>query len=133
MATSIAPGGELGRARPGAVTWAAGLAVALQIMYVVYGFIPAADFPGTAIVIGLVVSLVTVVAAWGLWRLRRWGAILLFVVTLLDTLAALPGLFFPPNNWVLAELIVGIPLSVVVLVLIALPSSRRAYQAPGTP
>ncbi|MGA7670391.1 MAG: hypothetical protein WBW04_08200 [Nitrolancea sp.] len=129
MATSVAPGGELGRARPGAVAWEAGLAVALQIMYVVFGFIPGADFPGIAIVIGLVVALLTVVAAYGMWNLHRWGAILLFVVTLLDTLTALPGLFFPPNNWVLAELIVGVPLSVVVLVLVALPSSRRAYKS----
>ncbi len=79
--------------------------------------------------LGLVVALVSVVAAYSMWNLHRWGAILLFVVTLLDTLTALPGLFSPPNNWILAELIVGVPLSVVVLVLIALPSSRRAYQS----
>ncbi len=110
------------------VAWAALLAVGIQIGSIPFSFTPGADIPGFAIVIGMVVLVLTVLAAWGMWNLRRWGAILMFVVTLLNTLTAIPGFFMPPNNWILAELVVGVPLSVVVLVLIALPSARRAYR-----
>ena len=73
-------------------------------------------------------ALFVLAGAWGLWNLRRWGAILVFVVTLLNTLSALPGLGDPPSGWILAGLLIAVPLGVAILVLIALPSSRRLYR-----
>jgi hypothetical protein len=129
MGTNVVAGRELQRNRPSSVSWAALLAVGIEIGSIPFGFTPGADMPGFAVVIGIVVTLLTIVAAWGMWNLRRWGAIVMFVVTLLDTITAIPGLFMPPNDWILAELIIGVPLSVAVLVLIALPASRRAFRA----
>ncbi|MEZ4570667.1 MAG: hypothetical protein R2849_10145 [Thermomicrobiales bacterium] len=42
--------------------------------------------------------MVSLAGAWGLWNLRRWGAILTFVVTLLNTLTAVPGLIEQPSG-----------------------------------
>jgi cytochrome c oxidase subunit IV len=81
-----------------------------------------AAFVGSAIVAGLLAG------AWGLWRLHRWGAILTFVMTLLNLLSSLPGFAFADDAWTLALLIATTPPQIAVLVLIALRSSRSAYR-----
>ena len=84
---------------------------------------------GAAILISaLVFTVLRFVAAIGLWHCRRWAAILGFVVTLLDTLLALPGAFGAAPNAALAIVAaIGVALGVATLVLLALPASRRAY------
>ena len=67
------------------------------------------------------------VAAAGVWRCRRWAAVLSAVATLLDTLLALPGLTEAPNAALGFLAAVGGVLGIAVLVLLALPASRRAY------
>ncbi|MGA7672349.1 MAG: hypothetical protein WBW04_18145 [Nitrolancea sp.] len=126
--SSVVPGGSV-RTRPTAVTAAVVLAVFCQVATIPFMFTPGADdIPGFAIVIGIVAGLLTLVGSWGLWRLQRWGAILTLVLTGLNVLASIPGYFDPPNGWILAELIMFGPLSVIYMVLIALPSSWRAYR-----
>lgn len=68
-----------------------------------------------------------IIAALGLWQCRRWGAILGFVATLLDVLLALPSLFDGTVQDGMALMVAGIVLGIVILVLMALPTSRRAY------
>jgi hypothetical protein len=116
--------------RPTTVTAAVVLTVFVQLASVPFFFAPGADdIPAFAIVIGTVAGVLSLVGAWGMWNLHRWGMILTFVLTALNTLTAVPGLFEPPSGWILGELIALIPLGVVILVLIALPSSRRAFQS----
>lgn len=92
-------------------------------------FAPGADeIPAFAIVIGIVAGVLSLIGAWGMWNLRRWGMILTFVLTAINTLTAIPGLFNPPSNWLLAGLIVSIPIGFVILALIALPASRQAFR-----
>jgi hypothetical protein len=110
-----------------------GAAVALTVFTALATF-PAFLLPGTdevptaVIVISIIGSLVLLYGAWGLWELRRWGAILTFVLTLLNVLLTLPAFTEAPSGWIVAFAAISIPLSIVALVLIALPSSRRVYR-----
>src|SRR4029078_11860362 len=85
------------------------------------------EIPAAGIAIGIVGALLSLVGAWGLWRLYLWGAVLTFVVTLLNTVSSLPAFFDPPSTWVVVANIILISIQVAVLVLVALPTSRRAY------
>jgi hypothetical protein len=115
--------------RPATVTAAVLLTVFGQLASIPFIFAPGADeIPAFAIVIGAVAGVLSLVGAWGMWNLRRWGMILTFVLTALNTLTAIPGLFEPPSGWILGELIALIPVGFAILVLIALPSSRRAFR-----
>lgn len=119
--------GSVRGARPTSLSAAVWLTVIGELASLPFLFAPGAgDIPLAGIVVGLVGTLGALVGAWGLWHLRRWGLILTFVLVLLGALASLPGFVDPPSGWILAELIVAVPLSVAILVLIALPSTRRA-------
>ncbi len=116
--------------RPTVLTAAVLLGVAIQVASVPFYFAPGAgDVPGFAIVIGIVASVLTLVGCWGMWNLHKWGGILALVVTFLNTITAVPGMFAAPTGWIQAECIALIPLSVINMVLMALPATWRAYRA----
>ena len=118
MSSIVAPA-RSERSRPTAVTVAALLAVFIQLASIPFYFVPGADeMPGVVIVIGTVFGLLTLLGAWGMWRLLRWGAILTFVVTLLNVVSSIPGYFDPPSGWISLELWTLGPLSLAVLVLL---------------
>jgi hypothetical protein len=114
--------------RPSPVAWAVWITVALAVGGLLLPLVPAADVPGFAIVIGGIGSVLMLVGVWGLWNLCRWGAVLTIVLTLLNVIASVPPIFEAPSNWIRVAAIVGIPLQLAVLALIALPESRRAYR-----
>jgi hypothetical protein len=118
-----------GLRRPTTVTAAVLLTVVGNLASIPFFFSPGADeIPTAGIVLSVVALVLTLVGAWGMWNLRRWGAILTFVLMLLNTLASLPGLIEPPSGWILAEIIALTPVSIAILILIAHPASRRAYR-----
>jgi len=118
------------RQRPTVVTAAVLLGVGIQVASIPFFFAPgASDVPGFAIVIGVVAIVLTLVGCWGMWNLHRWGGILALVVTFINTITALPGIFAAPSGWIQAECIVLLPLGVVDMVLMALPATWRAYRA----
>lgn len=115
--------------RPSAVTAAVVLTAITALATFPMMALPGSDeIPTEAIVIGIVASVAMLVGAWGLWQLRRWGAVLTFILTFLNVLASIPAFFEAPSDWIVAAAAIGIPVSLVVLVLIALPTSRRAYR-----
>ena len=91
-------------------------------------FLPGAEeTPGAVIVIGTI-AVLALLGAWGLWNLRRWGAILIFVLTLLDLLTSIPGLFASDSGWVVGAIIAFAPISIATLVLDRAP--RVATRVP---
>jgi hypothetical protein len=120
---------RVGSERPSTVSWAAGLVAALTVGGLLLPLVPGSDVPGFAIVIGGVGSVLTLLGVWGLWNLRRWGAILTCVMTLLNVIASVPPVFEAPSNWIRVASIVGLPVMLAALVLLALPQSRRAYRS----
>jgi hypothetical protein len=85
------------------------------------------DVPGSVIVIGYVLAAFKIAAGIGLWWSRKWATILGFVVVLLDALLAAPGMFAAPTTALQVYAIVGVIVSIVALVLLVHPASRRAY------
>lgn len=65
------------------------------------------------------------ISAYWLWRGQRWAAILGFVVTLLDTLLALPGLSDAPNGTLQLLATAGVVLGIPLLVLLGIVIFRR--------
>jgi ABC-type glycerol-3-phosphate transport system permease component len=81
------------------------------------------------VMIGLDVILLVlaVVAAFGLFKSRRWGATLAIVLAVLLFLLAIPGLLRIFSAVTLIENLVRMLLAVAVIVLLLLPSARKAY------
>jgi hypothetical protein len=75
----------------------------------------------------ILLLILTGVAAFGLFKSKRWGAILAIVLAVLLFLLAIPGLFRIFSAMVLIENVVRMLLAVAVIVLLLLPSARKAY------
>lgn len=89
---------------------------------------PAPDGPPMFIVVlSIVIGVLGLVTAWGLWQGKRWGMISTVVIRVMDVLGTVPGIFFAPTLFLQIACVVGVILSVTVIVLLFLPASRRAY------
>ena len=77
--------------------------------------------------LGATFAALKLIAAFGLWRCRRWGALLGFFATLFDALLALTGFGDGTSGDGAALVAIGVVIGVATLRLIVLPSSRRAY------
>jgi hypothetical protein len=113
--------------RPATVTAAAALLAltgALGLLAVPAGL---GEVGAVILVPALALAALRLVAAAGVWRGRRWAALLGAAATLLDTLLAVPGLSEAPNAALGALAALGVVLGIATVVLLALPASRRAY------
>ena len=79
------------------------------------------------IVLDMILLVLAVVAAIGLFKNKRWGATLAIVLAVLLFLLAIPGLLRIFSAIVLIENVVRMLLAVAVIVLLLLPSARKAY------
>lgn len=75
--------------------------------------------PYFILVLALILGVVALVAAWGLWRNQRWAKIITILIMALGGLSALPGVLFAETLSLRISAIAGvvIPLSVIVLIL----------------
>jgi hypothetical protein len=78
-------------------------------------------------VIAILLGLIGLVAVYGLWKAKRWGMIVALIVSLLNVLAAAPSFVVQPSPPVVVIGSVMLAISVLIIVLILLPSARRAY------
>ena len=83
--------------------------------------------PASAIYVSVASGAAGLITAYGLWALRRWATVLAVAVSVLGILSAAPGLVFAPTPVLLAQAIAGVAGSALVLILVLLPASRRAY------
>ena len=127
MSTAIAPAAPA--SRPTAIKIVVLLTVLGALSTIPFFFLPGnEDIPWGAQLFSVAGAILSLIGAWGLWNLRRWGAILTFVVTLLNTITAIPALMDRPSGWIVAGVRFLTPVGIAVLILIALPSSRRVYR-----
>jgi hypothetical protein len=115
------------RSRPPAVTVGAVLLAVFSVLNVLFPLFPIEGIPAAAIYIGVVEGIAGLVGAAGLWLLRKWGFWLTIVVSVLDILDAVPGILFAPNAALQFAATVTVLGFVLVIVLIALPTSRHAF------
>lgn len=119
-------------ARPNTVKWGVIVTIALGLEGLLILVPPINDgVPFSAVIPLTLLSAVTVVLTWWVWKCRRWAAIALTALTAFNLLTSIPPLLDPPNNWVTALVIVGIVPAVVVMWLLWHPESRRAYRSPA--
>ncbi len=78
-------------------------------------------------VLSVVMGLLGLLAAYGLWNRKRWGMIVAIVVSALNALSGVPGLFVHPNLAATIAASGGIAISLLIIVLTVLPSARAAY------
>ena len=82
-----------GGARPWPLVWA----VVLTVLTAIFSFatlplIPD-DAPSFVLPAVIGITIVSLIASWGLWQYSKWAAIVLFAITVLNGLAAAPGVF----------------------------------------
>jgi hypothetical protein len=112
--------------RPSTVTAAAALLALLAALAVPTMILISDGFDPVFFGIGGIFAILKLIAAIGLWRCRRWAAILGFVATLLDVLLSLPGFGDGTFEGGAVLVAIGVILGIIALVLLALPASRRA-------
>ena len=119
------------RSRPLPVTVAAILLALFSLMnfpgpwwYAVPGAVEAT--PMFVIYSGIVLGIAGIVAAIGLWMMKKWGWWATIVVSVLNILLNVPGLVMVPTVALQAAIAVQTVGFIVTLVLVGLPSVRRA-------
>jgi len=80
----------------------------------------------------LVMGVGGLIAVFGLWKLKRWGLVLTSIIAALSLLVAVYGLLVAPTEGKWPPGVLGV-LNALVLVLVALPATRRAYAAAPAP
>ncbi len=84
--------------RPPAVTIAAALLAALSALSLMFPLLTTEGIPAFAIYSDVVLGVVGLVNAYGLWMLKRWSVALTTLVSALNILLAAPGMFFAPHG-----------------------------------
>ncbi len=117
------------RSRPTSVTVAAVLLGILSLLNLAWPLFLLGAVPALVVWGGVVLGVVGLAAAAGLWALKRWAVWLAVVVSALNLLSAAPGIAFPSNGalWVAAT--VTVLVSALIIVLVLVPASRRAIAA----
>ena len=117
------------RSRPQTVTVATILLALFSVLNVLFPFFPVEGIPAAAVYTGVVAGAAGLVGAAGLWLLRKWGLGISVIVSVLNILDAAPGVAFAPNAALQVAATVTVLGFVLVLVLVVLPTSRRAFAA----
>ncbi len=121
------------RSRPLPVTVAAILLVLLSVINVLAPLFPTEGIPAIVVYLAVVVGLAGLVGAAGLWMLRKWSLWLTIVISVLNILSAAPGLTEAPNAALQVAATVTVVGFALIIILVALPSSRRALAAAEQP
>ena len=116
--------------RPQSVTAAAILLVLLSL----FGFpwpwmllFPGVEDPPAFIYYsGIVLGIVGLLVALGLWMLKAWSFWATVIVCVINLLLGAPGIVLGPNAGIQVASAVLALVTVVIVVLVVLPSSRRA-------
>jgi hypothetical protein len=117
------------RSRPTSVTAAAVLLGILSLLNLLGPLLPSEGVPAVVVYGGIVLGIVGLLAAGGLWVLKRWGVWLAVVVSALNLLSAAPGIPFGPNAALRVAATVTVVVSALIIVLVVIPASRRAFAA----
>jgi hypothetical protein len=106
------------------------LAIVLLILLSVFGLILTFSAPLIIALYGFIVLTAgSLIAALGLWNLRRWGWLLTSVLSVLNMLVAVSGLWLASGIGGKVVSLVLALLFILVLVLVALPATRKAVAA----
>ena len=122
------------RSRPLTVTVAAILLALFSLLNLLFPLWAEAipreeEVPTLVVYTTVVVGVAGLVGATGLWMLRKWSLWLTIVVSVLNVLDAAAGVAGAPNAALQAAATVMVVGFALIIVLVVLPSSRRAFAA----
>ena len=122
--------------RPPAVTVAAVLLALLSVVNMVPPSLmaspaEAAEVPAFVAYLGVILGVVGLVAAHGLWALKRWGVWLTIILSAVNILLTVPPLLFGPTVAIQVVNIASDVAFALVVLLVLLPASRQAYISGG--
>jgi hypothetical protein len=112
--------------RPLSVTIAAVLLALISMLNLAFPLFPTEGIPALVIYSGVALGVIGLVAAAGLWMLRKWSIWLTVMVSVLNILAAAPGVDAAPNGALQAAATATVIVFALIAVLVVLPASRRA-------
>jgi uncharacterized membrane protein (DUF2068 family) len=114
--------------RPVPVTVAFVLLALLSVLNFISPLLPT-DYPTIVLFLGGALGVVGLLAAAGLWQMRRWGLLLTIIVSVLNILLAAPGIYAEPHAT--GKLLAGVTTVgfALVIVLVMRSNSRRAFAA----
>ena len=115
------------RARSSTIT----IAAVLLGLFSLVNLVPLAveGVPVFVVYLSIVLGVVGLVAAVGLWLLKRWSIWLTIIVCALNILSAAPGIAFAPTAALQGAAAIGVLVAALIIVLVGLPTSRRAFAA----
>jgi hypothetical protein len=125
------------RSRPLPLTVAAILLVLLGLMNFPFPwwflFPGVEDPPAFVVYSGIVVGLVGLVVAAGLWMLKKWSLRAGLIVCVINFVLGAPGVVMGPTAALRATVLVTEVVAVLIIVLVVVPSSRRALATADRP
>jgi uncharacterized membrane protein (DUF2068 family) len=121
------------RSRPLPVSVAAIVLALFSVLYDLSFPLWAEAVPVFSVYLIVVVGVVGLVGAAGLWMLRKWGLWLAIVVCVLKLLDAASGVAGAPNTLLQVAAAVAVVGYILILVLVVLPTSRRALTTADQP
>ena len=125
------------RTRPQPVTIAAILLVILSLSGFPWPWMllfPGVELPPAFIYYsGIVLGIVGLVVAVGLWTMKKWSYWATIIVCVLNFLTGVPGVFLGPTAGIQVLSAVLAVVAVLIIVLVVRPSSRRALEAADQP
>ena len=118
------------RTRPLPITVAAILTALISLASLPGPLLPGAEeIPAIVNYGGVVLGIVGLVGAVGLWLLKKWGLWITIIVNVLGALSAAPGIAFAPNVGLQVAATIGTVVPALIIVLVVLPISRNALTA----
>jgi uncharacterized membrane protein HdeD (DUF308 family) len=121
------------RSRPLPVTVAAILLALFGVLNLLSPLFPTEGIPAVVVYLAVVVGVACLVGAAGLWQLRKWSIWLTIVVCVLNILSAAPGVTEAPSAVLQVAATVTVAVFALIIVLVLLPSSRRALATADQP
>ena len=118
--------------RPPAVTVAVVLLALLSVVTMVPPSLmaspaEAAEVPTFVVYLGFILGVVGLVAAYGLWALKRWSVWLTIILSAVSILLSVPPILFGPTVAIqVLNILSGVAFALII-VLVLLPASRRVY------
>jgi len=89
--------------------------------------------PAFVIYTGLVLGIVGLVVAVGLWMMKAWSYLATIIVCVLNLFSGAPGIVFGPTAGIRVLSAVLEVVALLIIVLVMRPSSRRALEAAHQP
>ena len=116
------------RRRPFLVRVLAVLLALQAIAWLIIGFTTLLTAGGFLAVSLLIMGLVGLLLAWGLWTLKRWAFWVTVVISAIDLIVDILGWIQPQLGVAVQELVPNMVLSAFILVVLFMPDVRAAFR-----